>query len=82
MGLGYGDWVATNTKHWIFEGTGMKDGDYIPGLVGWEYHGDAADLPGLEVVAATQLNFSSPWQRKWRQVHIGSVSRPESQLGF
>jgi hypothetical protein len=55
-GPGYGDWVATNTKHWIFEGTGMKDGDYIPGLVGWEYHGDAADLPGLEVVAATQLD--------------------------
>jgi hypothetical protein len=29
----------------------MKQGDSIPGLVGWEYHGDPADIPGLEVVA-------------------------------
>ncbi len=29
----------------------MKDGDGIPGLVGWEWHGDPADIPGLEVVA-------------------------------
>ena len=29
----------------------MKKGDRIPGLVGWEYHGDPADIPGLEVVA-------------------------------
>ena len=29
----------------------MKQGDGIPGLVGWEYHGEPADIPGLEVVA-------------------------------
>ena len=30
----------------------MKKGDHVPGLIGWEYHGDPpADLPGLEVVA-------------------------------
>ena len=30
----------------------MKKGDQLPGLVGWEYHGDPPlDLPGLEVVA-------------------------------
>ena len=38
--------------HWIFEGTGLRDGDSIPGLVGWEHHGDPASLPGLEVIAA------------------------------
>ena len=33
-------------------GPGMKKGDRIPGLIGWEYHGDPpADIPGLEVVA-------------------------------
>ena len=37
--------------HWLFAGTGMKAGDGIPGLVGWEYHGDPADIPGLEIVA-------------------------------
>jgi hypothetical protein len=49
---GGGDWVVTRPGHWIFEGTGVKKGDRVPGLVGWEYHGDPpADLPDLEVVA-------------------------------
>jgi hypothetical protein len=48
---GGGDWIVTKPEHWMFAGTGMKKGDRIPGLVGWEYHGDPADLPGLEVVA-------------------------------
>ena len=30
----------------------MKPGDGIPGLVGWEWHGDPAPIPGLEVVAS------------------------------
>jgi hypothetical protein len=48
---GGGDWIATKANHWIFANTGMKNGDGIPGLVGWEFHGDPADLPGLEIVA-------------------------------
>ena len=47
---GGGDWLASKPDHWIFTGTGMKKGDAIPGLVGWEFHGDPAALPGLEVV--------------------------------
>ena len=50
---GGGDWICTLPEHWIFEGTGMQLGEAVPGLVGWEYHGDPPDdLPGLEVVAA------------------------------
>ncbi len=48
---GGGDWIVTKPSHWMFEGTGMKKGDSVPGLVGWEFHGDPADIPGLEVVA-------------------------------
>ncbi len=48
---GGADWICVNPDHWLFEGTGMKTGDGIPGLVGWEWHGDPAPLPGLEVVA-------------------------------
>ncbi len=48
---GGGDWICTKPDHWIFEGTGMKAGDRIPGLIGWEYHGDPpSDIPGLEIV--------------------------------
>jgi len=49
---GGGDWTCTRPQHWLFEGTGMKQGDFIPGLVGWEFHGDPdVQRPGLEVVA-------------------------------
>lgn len=48
---GGGDWTITKPDHWIFAGTGVKQGDSIPGLVGWEYHGNPAEIDGLEVVA-------------------------------
>lgn len=48
---GGADWVCAAPAHWLFAGTGMKKGDGIPGLVGWEWHGDPAPIPGLEVVA-------------------------------
>ena len=42
---GGGDWIIVKPEHWIFEGTGVKAGDRIPGLIGWEYHGDPAASP-------------------------------------
>jgi N,N-dimethylformamidase beta subunit-like protein len=48
---GSGDWIVTRPEHWLFAGTKMKKGDRIPGLVGWEFHGEPADIPGLEIVA-------------------------------
>jgi len=49
---GGADWACTIPDHWLFEGTGMKKGDAIPGLVGWEWHGDPAlEMPGLQVVS-------------------------------
>ncbi|MDB6073706.1 MAG: hypothetical protein JWO89_1346 [Verrucomicrobiaceae bacterium] len=49
---GGGDWTCAKPEHWIFESTGMKKGDSIPGLVGWEFHGEPdLERKGLEVVA-------------------------------
>ena len=45
------DWICTDEKHWIFEGTGMHNGDGIAGLVGFEWMGEPAEIPGLSVVA-------------------------------
>lgn len=51
-GMGSGDWTCAMPEHWLFEGTGMKQGDSVKGLVGWEWHGaPALDLPGMNVVA-------------------------------
>ena len=38
-GVGLGDWIVTRPDHWLFAGTGVKAGDRIAGLVGWEHHG-------------------------------------------
>ncbi|GMV99269.1 MAG: hypothetical protein AMXMBFR84_04080 [Candidatus Hydrogenedentota bacterium] len=48
---GADDWTVVKPDHWLFKGTGMNKGDGIPGLVGWEFHGDPANIPGLEIVA-------------------------------
>jgi len=48
---GSGDWIVSKPSHWLFQGTGLKKGDRIPGLVGWEFHGEPAKIEGLEVVA-------------------------------
>lgn len=48
---GGADWICAAPDHWIFADTGMRRGDGIPGLVGWEWHGDPAPIPGLEIVA-------------------------------
>lgn len=49
---GGGDWTCAKPDHWLFEGTGMRKGDSIPGLVGWEFHGEPdTERKGLEVVA-------------------------------
>jgi hypothetical protein len=49
---GGGDWICVRPEHWLFAGTGMKRGDAIPGLVGWEFHGEPdLERAGLEIVA-------------------------------
>lgn len=58
---GGADWTCAKPDHWLFAGTGMREGDGIPGLVGWEWHGDPAPIPGLEVVA-TGPTQSAPGQ--------------------
>lgn len=48
---GSADWICSSEKHWLFRDTGMRNGDGIPGLVGFEWMGAPANIPGLEVVA-------------------------------
>jgi len=48
---GGADWVCSRPAHWIYAGTGMREGDRIPGVIGWEWHGDPAPIDGLEIVA-------------------------------
>lgn len=62
---GGGDWICTKPDHWIFAGTGMKSGDRIPGLIGWEYHGDPAEIRSLEVVGTGTAWVGGETPQKW-----------------
>lgn len=62
---GGGDWIIVKPKHWMFAGTGVKQGDRIPGLIGWEYHGQPAAIAGLEVVAAGTAWQSGQNPQQW-----------------
>lgn len=62
---GGGDWTITNSRHWIFKGTGIKNGDRVPGLIGWEYMGDPPPIPGLEVVAEGFAWVGGDKPQKW-----------------
>ena len=56
-GVGYGDWVVKNHDHWVYEGTGLKEGDRIPAMIGWEFHGTPdQDIKGLVVLAESELS--------------------------
>jgi hypothetical protein len=63
---GGGDWVCVKPDHWIFEGAGMKEGERIPGLIGWEYHGDPPpDIPGLEIVGEGTALVGGTKPQRW-----------------
>ena len=63
---GGGDWTCTAPDHWLFAGTGMKRGESIPGLIGWEYHGQpATEIPGLEIVGAGQAWVGGVTPQQW-----------------
>jgi hypothetical protein len=62
---GGGDWIVANPDHWIFDGTGVKKGDRIRGLVGWEYMGSPAPIEGIEVVAKGTAWVSGELAQHW-----------------
>ena len=51
------DWTVTNADHWLYDGTGLTNGDRLSGLVGYEW--DNAPNPtrqGLTVLSQTAIN--------------------------
>ncbi len=78
---GGADWTCVKPEHWIFEGTGMKAGDGVPGLVGWEWHGDPAKIEGLEILA-TGPTQSAPGQLNGGQFTATIYPGPKGNIVF
>jgi hypothetical protein len=56
-GVGYGSFICQAPDHWMFANTGMKKGDSIANLVGWEYHGlPTGHQKDLTIVAETKVD--------------------------
>jgi hypothetical protein len=51
------DWVVTGSSHWLYGGTGLRDGDRIANLVGQEYDTFFPDLapPGTRLLARSPV---------------------------
>lgn len=78
---GGADWACSLPDHWLFEGTGMRKGDAIPGLVGWEWHGDPGKIPGLEVVS-TGPTFTAPGKPNGGQYTATLYPGPKGNIVF
>ena len=80
-GIGGGDWTCTKPDHWLYEGTAMKEGDKVEGLIGWEYHGSPVkDLPGMEVVAHSEVKAGNG---KPRSPHVATFyNGPKGNVVF
>jgi hypothetical protein len=55
-GCGF-DWVVTDASSWVFANTGLRNGDRLPGLVGYEYD---QVLPGYPTPRGEQILSASP----------------------
>lgn len=70
-GVGLGDWLVSEPEHWLYEGTGMKEGDTIKGLVGWEYHGPPLKEDPTLVVVARGKFTDFRWEAE--STHAGTI---------
>ena len=54
------DWVVAGSGHWLYERTGLRDGDRIRNLVGQEYDTYYPDLaqPGTTILASSPVDAS------------------------
>ncbi|TMF72427.1 MAG: hypothetical protein E6I18_17025, partial [Chloroflexi bacterium] len=51
-------YVVTNSSHWIYAGTGFKDGDTVPGIVGYEMDRFMSEYPAPPGTNRTLLSHS------------------------
>ncbi len=53
------DWVIADASSWVFNGTGLTNGDRLPGLVGYEYDKVSVSYPeppGLDILASSPVH--------------------------
>ena len=51
-------YVVTNSSHWVYAGSGFRDGDVVPGIVGYEMDRFMSEAPGPNTTSQTLLSDS------------------------
>jgi hypothetical protein len=60
-GVGAADWICQAPDHWLYQNTGLKKGDMIPHVIGWEYHGQPVkEDPSLVILAGGNTRKKDP----------------------
>jgi hypothetical protein len=73
-------YVVTNSASWVYQGTGLVDGDSIPGIVGYEADSSMSDAPLPTSVTGTyQLLSQSPFHDAAGAKHIANSSIYQAQ---
>ncbi len=53
------DWVVADASSWVFANTGLKKGDHLPGLVGYEYDNVSRNAPipvGTDILSSSHVH--------------------------
>ena len=80
VALGQGLDLRFLPEHWLFANTGMKKGDSIEGLLGWEMAWSSRmDLPGMQVVAESDAMTHG---KKWDVMLQRSTMDPKGMFVF
>jgi uncharacterized membrane protein len=70
---GYYPYVVTNSGNWVYAGTGFKDGDSVPGIVGYEADRSFSEYPQPNAVSGTfALLSNSPFAASGITDHANS----------
>src|SRR2546430_2112793 len=70
--------VVQNSLSWVYAGTGFKDGDSIPNLVGWESDRLFSEYPAATSVSQTLLSRSPVVSQGYNDVAQASVYQAPS----
>ena len=75
-------YVVTNARHWVYTGTGLHDGDRIPGIVGYEMDRAMPQYPSAPSRTGSQtLLSSSPFSDVDGQADVANSSIYQAPSG-
>lgn len=84
-GVGMANWTCVAPDHWAFEGTGMKKGDFVPQLVGWEFHGAPLAKSHKDLVVLAQgpvTNYNGEPSKRARTYETTIYTAPKGNYVF